>query len=359
MLSRSKGFLENAVTEQQTSAVGFLLRRPSTKDVEWYLGSTGRKEQGAASGPVQENSIFDLASVSKLLGTTSLLFTAESEGKISFADKVQKYFPFPSGETTLLDLMAHKSGLPAHIEYFRYFNAFEEGKARLGDQSQLASWIVESGLPNLGKQVYSDLGFMLLGLILEKVYGKTLPEIFHERISSRLKLESTGYCTLPHAAAGAKMFGLLAPRERFVATEICPWRKKTLQGEVHDDNCWALGGYAGHAGLFSTPREAATLLEHVWKKAQASPDFLQREAPGPGVFSFGFSTYPGLRPFPGNAFHPSYGHTGYTGTSVWLHPSSGTMSILFSNRVHPARTDDRWIQTRLEFHKILWEELGL
>jgi CubicO group peptidase (beta-lactamase class C family) len=272
---------------------------------------------------------------------------------------VRKYFSeFPGASTSLLDLLTHRSGLPAHLEFFRRYTFFEGGSARPGDQKPLLSWICEAGLTEPGKQVYSDLGFILLGLLLESLYGKTLPEIFHERIVSRLKLESTGYVTLPHAPAPARMYGLLAEQARFVATETCPWRKKTLQGEVHDDNCWAFGGYAGHAGVFSTLRESATLFEHLLKQSKANPEFLGRRQEPPGIFSYGYMTYPGLRPFPGPAFAGAIGHTGYPGTSAWIHEPTGTLALLFSNRVHPTRTDGRWINTRLEFHQLLWEELG-
>lgn len=305
------------------------------------------------------DSIFDLASVSKIASTLSLIFAAESEGRIAFADPVRKYFSgFPSAQTTLLDLLTHCSGLPAHQEFFRRFEP-NGGPVKLGDTKELRSWIYEAELKQPGEQVYSDLGFMLLGLLLESVYGQPLPELFQERISKRLKLESSGYVTLPHAPAPARMFGLLAAPERFVATETCPWRKKTLQGEVHDDNCWAFGGYAGHAGLFSTLQETAALCGHLWKQTQASPEFRKRQAKAAGIFNYGFMTYPGLRPTPGPAFSGALGHTGYTGTSAWLHEPSGTLAILLSNRVHPSRSDSRWIDTRLEFHKILWSELGL
>jgi CubicO group peptidase (beta-lactamase class C family) len=359
-LSRSRAYLESALHEQQASAIAFLLRRPGQPDQELYLGSHARPAQGALERETTAESLFDLASVSKIFATVSLVFAAESEGKIAFRDPVRKYFSaFPGEGTTLLDLLTHRTGLPAHLEFFRHYDAFPEGTYRLGDQKPLLSWICEAGLPEPGQQVYSDLGFILLGLLLESLYGKTLPELFYERITSRLKLERTGYVTLPHAPAPARMYGLLAEQSQFVATETCPWRKKTLQGEVHDDNCWAFGGYAGHAGLFSTLKESAILFDHLLKQVKASPDFLQRAPANAGIFSYGFMTYPGLRPFPGPAFAGAFGHTGFTGTSAWLHEPTGTMAILLSNRVHPNRADGRWINTRLEFHKLLWEELGL
>lgn len=356
-MSKTREFLASALAQGQGSAAAFLLRRTGKADQEYYLGSHARENSGAIPRAAAEDSLFDLASLTKILATASLLFQAESEQKIAWSDPVRKYFSaFPSSETTLYELFVHRSGLPAHLEFFR---RYETGEVKWGDQKPLLSWICEAGLPNAGKQVYSDLGFMLLGLLLESLYGKTLPELFQEKIAARLKLENSGFVTLPHAPAPARLYGFLAEKARFVATECCPWRKKTLQGEVHDDNTWAMGGFAGHAGLFATARETASLFEHLWKQAKASPDFLQRKPEQPGVFSFGFMTYPGLRPFPGPAFQGALGHTGFVGTSLWFHEPSGTLAVLLNNRVHPSRADDRWIQTRLEFHKLLWEELGL
>lgn len=355
MLPRSRAFLEKALAEKQASGVACLVRQAGNIKDEIYLGNHAHPNTGAEMREVAADSIWDCASVSKALSTVALLFIAESESKISFHDPVRKYFTeFPSSDTTLLDLMCHRSGLPAHIEYFR---SYEKGETKLGDQKPLLGWILSAGLPHVGTQVYSDLGFMLLGLLLESLYGKPLPEIFHEKVVSKLKLESTGYCTLAHAPAPARLYGLLAQTNRFVATEICPWRK-VLQGAVHDDNTWAFGGYAGHAGLFTTLREGERLFDHLWKQVSANPEFLKRSPKPPGVWNYGLSTWPGLRPFPGPYFEGALGHTGYTGTNVWYHEPSQTLCILFSNRVHPSRTDNRWIETRLEFHKLLWEELG-
>lgn len=356
----SRAFLENAISQQEASGIAFFLRRPGIDDLELYLGTHSRPGLRTAQAAVGPDSLFDLASVSKIFSTLCLIFSAESEGRFAWNDPVKKYFSdFPSTETTLLDVLSHRSGLPSHIEFFRRFVGFEGGATRLGDQKQLLSWICEAGIKDAGQQVYSDLGFMLIGLLLESLYGKPLPELFYERIVSRLKLESSGYVTLPHAPAPARMYGLLAEQSRFVATEECPWRKKILQGEVHDDNTWALGGYAGHAGIFSTLKESAQMFDHLLKQAHANPGFLSRRREVPGIFSYGFMTYPGLRPYPGPAFEAAIGHTGYTGTSAWFHEESKTMAILLSNRVHPSRGDARWIDTRLDFHKLLWEELSL
>lgn len=372
MLRRSRAYLENALAEKQASGAACFVRHQGKTAAEWYLGTHGYPDTGADPRAVAADSIWDIASVSKILSTVCLLFSAESEGKIAFTDPVQKYFSgFPSADTTLLDLMTHRSGLPAHIEFFRSYagvgsaQGAEGGDVKLGDQKPLLNWILQAGLPHVdtqspqkgAQQVYSDLGFMLLGMLLESLHGKPLPEIFYERVVSRLKLESSGYVTLPHAPAPSRLYGLLAPTNRFVATELCPWRG-LVQGAVHDDNTWAFGGYAGHAGVFTTLREAEKLFDHLWKQLRASPAFLQRAAKPPGVWNYGLSTWPGLRPFPGPSFEGALGHTGFTGTNIWYHEPRDLLVILFSNRVHPKRSDSRWIETRLEFHKLLWEEMG-
>lgn len=354
MLPKSIAFLEKALAERQASGIAFLYRQKD-KIEETYLGRHAHPGSGAIDRALAEDSLFDLASLTKILATVSLLFGAESEGRFAWKDPVRNYFSdFPSAEVRLLDLLQHRSGLPAHIEFFRRFAPLDPKGARLGDQKLLLSWICEAGLPNQGQEVYSDLGFMLLGLLLESLYGKTLPELFYERIISRLKLENAGFVTLPHAPAPARLFGLLAKKDRFVATEHCPWRKKILQGEVHDDNCWALGGYAGHAGLFANARDTLALFDHLRRQIEASPEY--RKAQADGVFTYGLMNFPGLRPFPGPAFAGARGHTGFTGTSLWS--VGDKVAILLANRVHPLRTDDRWVQSRLEFHKLLWEEAG-
>jgi CubicO group peptidase (beta-lactamase class C family) len=363
VLPQTRTYLENALAEKQASGAACLVRHKGKVLAEWYLGYSGYAETGAEVRPVAADSIWDCASVSKALSTVALLFAAESEGKLGFHDKVRKYFTdFPSNETVLLDLMCHRSGLPAHIEFFR---SYEKGETKLGDQKPLLDWILKAGLahasgqlpPSSASQVYSDLGFMLLGILLESLHGKPLPEIFHERVVTRLKLESSGYVTLPHAPAPSRLFGLLAPQTRYVATEVCPWRG-LLQGAVHDDNAWAFGGYAGHAGLFTTLREGEKIFDHLFRQTHANPEFLKRTPKQPGIWSYGLSTWPGLRPYPGPYFEGAYGHTGYTGTSLWYHEPKDLLVILFSNRVHPQRADSRWIDTRLHFHKLLWEELA-
>ncbi|MCO5141658.1 MAG: beta-lactamase family protein [Oligoflexia bacterium] len=354
LMEKTKNYLRQAISEKQTSAVALALHSKHKKEF-FYAGTHGHEGLLEKNRTVDEKSIFDLASVSKIFSTVNLLFSAESDKLLSWDDPISKYFSsFPDKTVTIRDLASHRSGLPAHIEYFR---KYESQTIPLGDTKHLLDWICQSDFPNKGNQTYSDLGFMLLGLLLESLYGKLIPELFYEKITKPLDLKYTGYVTLPHAPAPARMYGFLAEKEMFVATEDCPWRKKILQGEVHDDNTWSFGGYAGHAGLFSNLEESLKIFQLLLQKTESSKTFQVRKLEEPGIFSLGFMTYPGLRPFPGPAFATAIGHTGYTGTSAWFHPETKTIVLLYSNRVHPKRTDSRWIDTRLQTHKLLWEEL--
>lgn len=342
--------LSSALAEKQFTAAACRARIRG-KDYSLYLGHTAQENTGAVRREISENSLFDLASLTKILSTTTLLLVAESEQRLSFSDSVQKFLPdFPHKELTLLDLMEHKSGLPAHREFFKENLDLPQtlqaiGKEPLGDK----------------KTVYSDLGFILLGAVIEKIYSGAIPQVFHEKILSKLKLENTGFVTLPHSPPSARLSGMLAEKGRFVATESCSWRQKVLQGEVHDDNCWALGGYAGHAGLFANANDTLTLLEHLWRQVRANPNTWPlpeslKTTPA-GSFYRGMMVYPGLRAFADSGFPGALGHTGFTGTSAWAHQESDSFIVLLTNRVHPSRKDDRLIDTRLKFHQALWREL--
>jgi serine-type D-Ala-D-Ala carboxypeptidase len=348
--------LRRALLQGECSAVAVVAELNGGQPLEWFGGFHGRPALAKWTAPVSDQSIFDLASVSKAVSTVALLFGAESEGLFSWKDPVCHYFPWFPPSVTWLDLTCHRSGLPAHQEFFQKYRL---GEASLGDPRAVIPWIEAAGFPETGKQVYSDLGFMLLGFFLEQIYKKSLLEIFHERIVRRLGLQRTGYRALPHSPSWPTTHWLNGQREDFVTTEDCPWRLRTLQGEVHDDNTWSMGGVAGHAGIFSTARETLLMLKHLWRQARACPDFLKQGIVPPGVFQFGLMTYPGLRPFPGPFFADSVGHTGFTGTSAWVHPSTGSFVVCLTNRVHPSRQDNRWIQTRLNFHEALGQEFGI
>jgi CubicO group peptidase (beta-lactamase class C family) len=352
-IPKTIAYLKQALEEKQASAAALYVQDKG--DIAaLYFGETAREDDAMAK--VDADSLFDLASLTKILCTVSLLFIAESEERLHFFDPIRKYFPefTPSeNEVTLLDLMNHRSGLPSGLDVL---SLVDSGKIPFGNNRAVLPWICEAMLGE-EEQLYSDLGFILLGFVLEDVYQKSLPEIFQEKIAQKLKLENTGFVVSPKATPLARQYGLLADKKRFVATEVCPRRKKLIQGEVHDETAYAMGGYAGHAGLFSTLGETKKCFEHLLKQLSANPEFVHSPHPEPGTFHFGLMCYPGLRAHETKAFEGAVGHTGFVGTSAWFHPLTRRIVILLANRIHPSRQDSRWIETRLQLHDILWSEL--
>jgi CubicO group peptidase (beta-lactamase class C family) len=160
------------------------------------------------------------------------------------------------------------------------------------------------------------------------------------------------------------------PKEEFAATEDCPWRKEVLRGEVHDDNAWSLGGYSGHAGLFSTAEEvyviANMLREHFFGlrrdffKPETVKEFFRRQDIVAGSdWALGWDT----RALEGSSAgkhlsRDSVGHTGFTGTSLWMDLEKDVIAILLTNRVHPKRDNDKIKQFRPVFHDAVMEALG-
>jgi serine-type D-Ala-D-Ala carboxypeptidase len=266
----------------------------------------------------------------------------------------------------------------------------------------LREWIIKEPFayePGRGN-VYSDLGFMLLEWVIEEQTGLNLPQYAHEHFYGLLGLKRTFFwgtrektnpprppftkggsigegremdsrlSKVPHAVHGNEALGMSYPKEAFAATEDCPWRKRVLLGEVHDDNAWALGGYSGHAGLFSTAEEvyviANMLREHHFGtradffKPETVREFFRRQDVVPGSdWALGWDTRALEGSSAGKYFsRDSVGHTGFTGTSVWMDFEKDVIAILLTNRVHPTRNNDKMKAFRPVFHEAVMEEVG-
>jgi len=282
-----------------------------------------------AAGDAELHTVFDLASLTKPLCVGTLLMWAVSEGRISLDDDV-------FGRGTVAQLAGHTSGLPAHRHFYL------KPDVPIRDQVMAEPLIAAPG----AQAVYSDLGYMLLGWHLEAVYGRPLDELF-ERVKEAFYLRDVGFS--PDSA----LLSRVAP------TEDCAWRGKVLHGEVHDPNAHALGGVAGHAGLFGTAHEVhrwGLMVLDAWhgRPSPVDSDVLRRflkpqprtswrlcfDSVSPGYSSAGSSFGP-------NAF----GHLGFTGTSLWLEPDREWVAVLLSNRVHPLVIDKPPIKAlRPRFH---------
>ncbi len=325
--------------------------------------------------PLEANTIFDLASLTKPLATTIAIMMLVREKKIRLEDRVTRFIPtfgvFGKSPVTFRHLLNHSSGLPGWKPYHEEILKSEKaGKinfvaSRAAKNDVLGQIHREKSLNAAGAQaVYSDLGFMLLGEIVEVVSGSNLDRFCQERIFKPLGLRSTAFVDLTQI----RTHRLQPVQEMIAPTENCPWRKKILCGEVHDDNAYAMGGVAGHAGLFSSARDIYYLLARLNRCLQGKDDFLPQallneflardESVKNSTFALGWDTPAATKSASGNYFSPrSVGHLGFTGTSVWWDLEKNCHVILLTNRVHPSRKNDKIRDFRPHIHDLIMKEL--
>jgi CubicO group peptidase (beta-lactamase class C family) len=233
----------------------------------------------------------------------------------------------------------------------------ERAKAAVIGYLRDESLLYPAGTRNL----YSDLGFMLLGFIIEQVTDQSLALFCEHELFVPLAAEPLVY--LPNGEAPSD--ALLAAEHPIAATEDDPWRGRPLCGEVHDENAYALGGVAGHAGLFGTAR-AVLAVSSAWLAAYHGQEsildatlvrrFVARQADS--SWALGWDT-PSVPSSAGVYFSDSsFGHLGYTGTSLWIDPSQRLEVVLLSNRVHPTRRNERIRQFRPHIHDVVCQEIG-
>ena len=282
-----------------------------------------------ASSVSADNTIYDLASLTKVVGTTTALMILFDEGKIHLDDSVVKYIPaFTGGDretVTIRQLLEHRSGLPAGRDLWRITHSADEARAAV---------IATPLIAKPGAQYeYSDLGADLLGFVVEAASGQKLDQFLAERVFTPLHMKDTEF------KPDASLRGRIAP------TEINPPRGYPLRGEVHDENAYALGGVAGHAGLFSTANDLAIFAQMMLDGgtfngvrivADSTVQLFTKRASGAGTRALGWDTCDGEYGCGEYMGSDAYGHTGYTGTSLWIDPKHEMFVILLTNRVHGA-----------------------
>ncbi len=273
-------------------------------------------------------SIYDLASLTKVVATTTALMVLYDRGDLELDAKVSRYLPTFAGglrdQVTVRHLLTHRAGLPAGRELWRMAQTPAEAR-----DAVLASPI--NCLPGACYE-YSDLGADLMGFIAEAVSGQTLETLLQQSVFRKLGMTDTRYQVSE------------LDRLRTAPTEIAPPRGYPLRGEVHDENAYALGGIAGHAGLFSTAADlsvfAQMLLDGgvyngVRVLAESTVQLFTRRAAGHRAL--GWDTCAGGAGCGQFMSERAFGHTGFTGTSLWIDPDRQMFVILLTNRVHAAR----------------------
>ena len=294
----------------------------------WQKGF-GKLSWGQSGTAVSaERTIYDLASLTKVVGTTSALMVLYDEGKIHLDDPVSQYIPgFVGGakeRVTLRMLLEHRSGLPAGRDLWRIAHTPAEAR-----EAVIATPL---GCEPGRCYEYSDLGADMLGFVVEAVTGKGLDEFLEERVFQPLGMTDTHF----HPSDSL--------RARIAPTETSPPRGYPLRGEVHDENAYALGGVAGHAGIFSTAADLAVFAQTMldggeYEGVRIFADstvalFTKRAA---GTRALGWDTCGGSGSCGQYLREDAYGHTGFTGTSLWIDPEREMFVVLLTNRVHDAR----------------------
>lgn len=311
-----------------------------------YVYATGRLTRDEPA-PAEPTTVYDLASLTKVVGLTTAVMLAVDDGKIELDAPVQRYVPAFQGErkerVTIRLLLAHASGLPAWRPLFRETETREQALA-LADTTALSA-------PPGTADVYSDLGMIVLTQVVEAVYHERLDSLLARRIFQPLGMASVRF--LP-----------TADRARIAPTELDPWRGRVLRGEVHDENAARLDGVSGHAGLFGSAPDLLTFGEWVlrsWAGTACRPmpsspalpcgptiqEFTRRQNIIPGSHrALGWDTPSAGSSAGAFLSATSFGHTGLTGTSLWVDPEHQLVIVLLSNRVNPTRDNPRWAPMR-------------
>jgi len=281
-----------------------------------------------AGSVVPERTIYDLASLTKVVGTTTAVMILFDEGKIRLDDRVVQYIPeFTGGAkdaVTIRMLLEHRSGLPAGRDLWRISSTPEEARAAVISTPLFAA---------PGQYVeYSDLGADMLGFVVEAVSGEKLDHFLDTRVFVPLGMTDTRF------RPDGSLRGRIAP------TELNPPRGYPLRGEVHDENAYALGGVAGHAGLFSTASDLAVFAQMMLNGgsyngtrivADSTVTLFTRRAAA--TRALGWDTCGGKGSCGEYLSSSAYGHTGFTGTSLWIDPEREMFVVLLTNRVHAAK----------------------
>ncbi len=291
--------------------------------------------------PLTVNTLFDLASLTKPLATATAMALLVQSKILRLENPVSKFIPeYKTGDkksVTLAHLLSHSAGLPDWKPYYE-----NTQPSKMARNEPLIN-------PPGTHSLYSDIGFMILGEIIEKVTGEPLDQFCENNIFSKLNCKKTFFPGL-----GRKIKGMIA------ATEDCPRRGKVICGEVHDDNAYAMGGVAGHAGLFSTAKEVYILVTD-WLDSLNGNGLIQSDLARKfvtrrrgGSFALGWDT-PSLQNSSSGKFflRQSFGHLGYTGTSIWVDRVKELIVILLTNRVHPTRKNNQIKEFRPALHDLI------
>lgn len=309
-----------------------------------YFKAYGNRSLKPEPELMTTDTIFDISSLTKVIATTSSVMLLVEEGLLRLGDRVSQYLPrFKGGgknDITVRQLLTHYSGLPADFDLSKKWSGYEASLEEL--------WNIRTNSAPGEDFVYSDVNFIALGEIVHVLSGRTLDKFADERIFAPLQMTDTCFCPSP------ELIGRIAPTEtrrntlRYLhGTGDGASMDTMIRGEVHDPTAWRMGGVAGHAGLFSSAKDLAVfarmllnlgisdgrrILSPLTVQAMTSP---QSPAASTQIRGYGWDIRSDYSSPIGDIFMDGYGHTGFTGVSLWVHPATDTFIVILSNRVHP------------------------
>lgn len=325
----------------------------------------GSRQRVPAELPMTGETLFDLASLTKPVCASLLTMIMVQRGSLDLDRDLETWFSPVKDPAkrriTVRQLLSNRSGLPGWRPFYKEYPVDMQPIS----MDVLSQRVLEEPLEvQPGKEeIYSDLGFLLLGSILERASGRPLDRLFQEEIARPLGLSRIGYRRV-EGNAGA----MAGKEEAIAATEDCPWRRRVLAGEVHDENCCLVGGVGGHAGLFSTAADLDRIVAEIFRGLRnrsglfaAGPlntFFRRQDAPSGGTWALGWDTPSEKGSASGRYYSKnSVGHNGFTGTSLWMDCDRNVSIIFLTNRVHPSRENAAIRALRPQVHDAVFEEL--
>ncbi len=327
--------------------------------------------------PMQRDTVFDVASLTKVIVTTTLAMQLVDRGLLEVNRRLSRIFQTFSTHgkegMTIRHLLAHCAGYPGTLPFYKQIARLDAGEragimCTRGAIEMVYGEIFKTRLENMPGKVakYSDVGFILLGHALEVLNGgRFLDKLAVEHIFAPLKLRSTGFIDLFRV----KRRGIAPVTDQIAPTLQCPWRGRVLVGEVHDENAWAMGGVAPHTGVFTTARDvhtfASEMIECYYGRGKLiSKDVVRAFWAVDGTvptstWALGWDTPNEQGSSSGKYFSSSaVGHLGFTGCSLWIDPEREVDVVLLTNRIHPSLENNGIREFRPLIHDLVMEALG-